>query len=596
MSRLGATSALGPRLAGHAVEVAGEDVGADAREVGQHVADAPRRAGRHSRGPCGVAPGAGHQLGDAFAGGTVQRTAVGQRASPASAAGRSSSQTAVVAATGMAWVSRELPSVCRMSAARRAAIATAFLAAGTAVGVAARRRAGARATRTARLAAASGRAGGSYALHRARKAFAAADRHEELDARFQLRTAQQVAETLGHMKGAVMKIGQMASYLDQGLPEPVREALAQLQQDAPSMSPELAAQAIEEALGSPPDRLFDRWDEVPIAAASIGQVHRAVTHDGVAVAVKVQYPGIDAAIRGDLDNAGLLFSAMGMLFPGLEPGPLVAELRARLLEELDYTLEARNQRLFASFYDGHPFIAVPPVVAALSTPRVLTTELAAGARFDEMTTWDQHQRDLAAETIYRFVFRSLYRLHAFNGDPHPGNYLFEPDGRVTFLDFGLVKRFEPEELDVFSRMVRAMAIDHDTAAFRRIIEGVGLLAPGQPFTDAQVEDYFGHFYEFVLDDGPRTMTREYATESVRRVFDTSGPYAEIMKASNVPPSFVIIQRINLGLYAILGQLGATADWRGIAEELWPFVNGPPATPLGELEAEWLARRSPKIAG
>jgi predicted unusual protein kinase regulating ubiquinone biosynthesis (AarF/ABC1/UbiB family) len=432
------------------------------------------------------------------------------------------------------------------------------------------------------------RGGSSYALHRARKVFASAERHAELDHAFELRTASQITEALGNMKGALMKLGQMASYLDQGLPEHVREVLAELQQGAPPMSAELAAGVIETELGAAPEGVFAEWDPVPIAAASIGQVHRAITGDGRAVAVKVQYPGIDRAIAADLENADLMFGALGMLFPGLEPGPLVEELRSRLMEELDYALEAGNQQLFAAFYRDHPFIHVPDVVAELSTSRVLTTELAEGERFEVVQGWSQDERDLAAETIFRFVFRSLYRLGAFNGDPHPGNYLFRPGGRVTFLDFGLVKRFTAEELDQFGDMIQAMVIEPDPARFRATVERVGLLAPGAAFSDEEVEDYFSHFYEFVLTDDVTTIDSEYASETVRRMFDASGPYGPIMKAANVPPSFVIIQRINLGLYAILGQLHATANFRRLAEELWPFVDGPPSTPLGVEEASWLA--------
>ena len=147
---------------------------------------------------------------------------------------------------------------------------------------------------------------------------------------------------------------------------------------------------------------------------------------------------------------------------------------------------------------------------------------------------------------------------------------------------------DPSEVAVFERMIEAMVVKRDVAAFRSVIEEVGLLKRGAPFTDEQVEGYFGHFYEFVLEDEPSTMTPEYATESVRRLFDANGPNGEILKAANVPPSFVIIQRINMGLYAIVGQLYARANWRRIANELWPFVNGPPSTPLGEEEAAWLA--------
>lgn len=449
--------------------------------------------------------------------------------------------------------------------------------------------------RNARLGAVGARSSARYAAHRARRTFAHAERREALDTEFQMRTAEDVAATLGEMKGALMKLGQMASYLDQGLPAPVREALAQLRTDAPPMAPELVAGVVEAELGAPPGEAFAEWDPVPIAAASIGQVHRALTHDDRAVAVKVQYPGVAEAIEADLATAAVLFGGMGTAYRGLDPGPLMAELRARLVEELDYAREAENQTLFADFYRGHPFIHVPDVVPDLSTARVLTSELAVGEAFEAVASADQATRDRAAEIIYRFVFRSLYRLQVFNGDPHPGNYLFGADGKVTFLDFGLVKRFTDDELADFSEMVQAMAVDRDAAWFRRIIERVGLLPPGHPASDEHLMEYFGHFYELVDAEGPSTVTSEYASESVRRIFDPTGPYAEIQKAADLPPSFVIIQRINLGLYAIMGELEATADWRGICEELWPFVDGPPRTELGRQEAAWAASRQAAAA-
>jgi len=356
------------------------------------------------------------------------------------------------------------------------------------------------------------------------------------------------------------------------------------------MSAELAAGVIERELGAPPDITFAEWDPVPLASASIGQVHRAITHDDQTVAVKVQYPGVDRAIEADLEAAGLVFGAAGLAFPGFEPGPLVEEIRARVVEELDYEMEARNQQLFADSYRDHPFIHVPDVLTGLSTARVLTTDLAQGVRFDAMTKWDQAQRDLAAEAIYRFVFRSLYRLRAFNGDPHPGNYLFQPDGRVTFLDFGLVKHFTEPEIGVFGDMIRAMVLEGDTARYRRIIEQIGLLKPGAPVSDRQVHEYFSHFYEFVMHDEVVTITPQWSTDAVSR-FDPSGPYGPVIKAANLPASFVIIQRINLGLMAILGDLHATGNFRRIAEELWPWVDGPPASPMGEAEAAWLVSRS-----
>ena len=271
-----------------------------------------------------------------------------------------------------------------------------------------------------------------------------------------------------------MKLGQMASYLDQGMPEHLRAALAQLQADAPPMHTDLAAGVLRTELGHEPAELFETWDPTPIASASIGQVHRAITREGVAVAVKVQYPGVAEAMGADLRNVDLLFTGMGQLFPGLDPGPIVEELRDRLVEELDYALEAKNQELFADHYEGHPTIHVPRVLERYSTSRVLTTELAEGARFDEVVrTWSQPERDLAAETIYRFAFGSLYRLHAFNGDPHPGNYLFRPGGRVTFLDFGLVKHFTEAELAPFEEMIRAMVIEPDAASSAGSSRGSG---------------------------------------------------------------------------------------------------------------------------
>jgi predicted unusual protein kinase regulating ubiquinone biosynthesis (AarF/ABC1/UbiB family) len=443
-----------------------------------------------------------------------------------------------------------------------------------------------RASRNLALAGLGARAGSSFASHRARRLFAGAARRQELDTAFELRTAEQVAETLGQMKGALMKLGQMASYLDQGLPEPVRAALADLQSDAPPMSPELAAGMIRAELGDEPESIFRQWDPVPIAAASIGQVHRAITHEGQAVAVKVQYPGVEEAMGADLDNVGLVFAGMGLIFKGLDHGPLVAELRARLSEELDYVHEADNQREFADYYRGHPTIHIPEVVDRYSTRRVLTTELATGARFDEVVGWDQAQRDLAAETLYRFAFGSLYRLRLFNGDPHPGNYLFGRDGHITFLDFGLVKHFTEAEMDIFGDMIKAMVIEEDHHRFRQVVEQIGLIAPEAGFTDEQVADYLGHFYDFLLHDEPYTITPEYASETVRRFFDTSGPYAELQKAANVPPFMVIIQRINLGLYALFGELHATMNWRRLGEELWPFVDAPPATPMGRAIADW----------
>ncbi|MDQ6616037.1 MAG: AarF/ABC1/UbiB kinase family protein [Actinomycetota bacterium] len=442
---------------------------------------------------------------------------------------------------------------------------------------------GARAARNVLVARTATRIGRGYAADSARQIFARAARREELHEQRQLRTATEVAEVLGSMKGALMKLGQMASYLDAGMPQPVRDALATLQQDAPPMTSELAAGVIEAELGAGPDQLFETWDPVPIAAASIGQVHRAITRDGMAVAVKVQYPDVDRAIRADLDNTASLLALARMVFPGLDAKPLVEELRARLTDELDYRLEAKSQQRFAEAFAGHPFIHIPAVRADLSSGRVLTTELVSGARYEEAVAWGQHERDMAGETIFRFVFGCLYRLHGFNGDPHPGNYLFHGGGRVTFLDFGLVKWFEPADVTLLARMVDTIVVRRDAHAFRSAVEAAGFLKPAPSLSDEQVVGYLSHYYQMVLEPGTSTCTPEYASETVRRFFDARD---EVVKHANVPAAFVILQRINLGLYAVLAGLRATADWRRIAEEIWPWVGAPPSTDLGRADAAW----------
>ena len=447
--------------------------------------------------------------------------------------------------------------------------------------------------RNAEIAKLGVKVGTNYATTAARKLFASAERKERLDHSRELKNAAEIAERLGNMKGALMKLGQMASYLDHGLPEPLRLALAELQNNAPPMSGHLARRVIEEEFRRPIDDLFVEWDDEPIASASIGQVHRAIAVDPAtgeqrAVAVKVQYPGVADAIAADLKNADLLGAVLAFGFKAFEPDELVAEIKERLAEELDYTREARNQREFADFYSGHPFIHVPAVVPHLSSSRVLTTELVTGSSWSDLLAQPQDVRDRVAEGIFRYVFRSLYRFRAFNGDPHPGNYIFHLDDpnnvRISFLDYGLVKHFSDDEMTVFKNMISAAAINHDDAAFRTIIEDAGLLKLDAPVTTDQIGDYFSHFYAPVRESHVMHWTPDYSSSIVRHTFDRSSPIANY---ASVPRAFVFIQRINLGLYAILGELHARGNYRRIAEELWPMVNASPSTPMGEAEAIWL---------
>jgi predicted unusual protein kinase regulating ubiquinone biosynthesis (AarF/ABC1/UbiB family) len=431
------------------------------------------------------------------------------------------------------------------------------------------------------------RGGVRYAASAPRLFATAGEQRQLLREDLALQTAEDVAGTLGAMKGVMMKIGQMASYVDDGLSPAVRHTLARLQDSVPPMSPQLAAAVVEEELGAPPERAFARWDPRPIAAASIGQVHRAVTLDGRAVAVKVQYPGIAETIAADLRNVALLRRMLRVAAPAQDVDALLRELRDRITEELDYRHEAASQRLMAAYYDGHPTIHIPGIIGELSTRRVMTSELSGGARFAELSTWPQRERDLAAETIYRFVFRSLYEVGAFNGDPHPGNYLFHRGGRVTFLDFGLVKHFSPAELEPLMQMARTICVEHDSGAFRRSLEEAGFLRAGAPLSTQAIIEHLAVFYDTIREPGTLTITSDYASSVVRRFFDLRSPVAEYI---SVPQSYVILQRINLGLFAVLGELSATADWRAIAEEIWPFVRGPASTPMGQAEAAWRGRR------
>ncbi len=426
-----------------------------------------------------------------------------------------------------------------------------------------------------------------YARSAPRLYRAAGDQRQLLREDLALQTAEDVTATLGAMKGVLMKIGQMASYVDDGLSPAVRRTLARLQDSVPPMTPELAATVVADELGAPPDQIFARWDPQPIAAASIGQVHRAVTLDGLPVAVKVQYPGIADIMAADLRNVSLLRRILRITAPAQDVDALLTELRDRVLEELDYRREAASQQRFADYFRDHPTIHVPQVITELSSRRILTSELSDGVRFADLASWPQQERNLAAETIYRFVFRSLYEVRAFNGDPHPGNYLFHPGGRVTFLDFGLVKHFTAAELEPLMQMNRDICIDHDPEAFRRSLENAGFLRTHSPLSTQAIVEHLAVFYDTIREPRPLTITGEYASSVTRRFFDLRSPVAEYI---SIPQSYVVLQRINLGLFAVLGKLTATANWRAISEEIWPFTRAPASTAMGQREAAWQARR------
>ncbi len=444
-----------------------------------------------------------------------------------------------------------------------------------------------RAKRMTQIARAGSKLASQTALSRARAIFTSQKRGEPVDRSREIRSAQDVAQELGSMRGVMAKFGQMLSYVSTPLDAQVREGFAALQDSAPPMSKELVEQVFLDEFGLLPNDLYTEWDPDPIASASIGQVHRAITHSGIAVAIKVQYPGISETLTADLANLRLVARGFRFAFPSMDTDSVVAEIASKITEELDYVKEARNQKTFYDFYRDHPLIKIPGVFDELSTSKVLVTELGEGLRFNELMSEDLAERNLAGETIFRFVFRSLYQLRSFNGDPHPGNYLFDGGGKVTFLDFGLTKSFTPSEIELFESMIRAMVIDESPAKFRGAIERAGLLTSECPLDDSTIYRHFEPFYESVISDGPFAFNDDYTTRLFAHTFDQK---AQIARYLMVSPPFVVIQRINLGLYSLLASLGASANFRRIAEEIWPFVQRNPSTPLGELEASWLAER------
>jgi predicted unusual protein kinase regulating ubiquinone biosynthesis (AarF/ABC1/UbiB family) len=350
------------------------------------------------------------------------------------------------------------------------------------------------------------------------------------------------------------------------------------------MAPSLAERVIREELGEPPSRLYLDWDPEPVAAASIGQVHRAVLRDGREVAVKVQYPGVDKAIQHDLDNAEFLYGLFSSVaLRNLDVKALVDELRLRMHDELDYRIEAACQQQFAKRYTGHPFIRIPSVVQSLSSRRVLTSDWVDGADWAEFEeSSDEQQRQRAAEVVFRFAQGSIHRDRVFNGDPHPGNYRFHPDGTVTFLDFGLVKRWSDDEFDSLIPVLdRVLERDADGVVAGMV--GAGFLPPDHGLDPEHVFECVGMPYRAYFDE-EFTFTRTYTTEALGALMDITGPYADVIRALNMPPGFVILDRVVWGVSALLGRLSATNRWRGILQEY--RHDGMAATPLGVLDREW----------
>ena len=405
--------------------------------------------------------------------------------------------------------------------------------------------------------------------------------------------AEQIVTALGSMKGAAMKLGQVMSFLDVGLvPEEYREEfqakLAKLRDAAPKVAFKDMRKVIEEELDDSLEEVFARFDEEPIAAASIGQVYRAQLHDGREVAVKVQYPGVAAAVRADMSNLGLIMRLIKRLAPGIDAKGVAEEIRLRIDEELDYELEAQNQRSLARIFRGHPFIVVPDVVTRLSRERVIVMEFVEGSGFEELKQRPREERDRLGEIVFRFFMGCLYRHHQFSGDPHPGNFLLQDDGRVAFLDFGLFKRMAPEAVEFELACQRAVA-ERDAPRLHELLGGSGFLPHPEKVDPEAVMSYVTDSIWWYTEDAEVQLTPEIATHIVIESSDMRSSHFREMRHQDIRPEHLFGRRMEMLTLAVLSQLRANGNWYRIARE-WMYGDDA-VTELGREEEAFYASRS-----
>jgi predicted unusual protein kinase regulating ubiquinone biosynthesis (AarF/ABC1/UbiB family) len=403
--------------------------------------------------------------------------------------------------------------------------------------------------------------------------------------------AEQIVTALGTMKGAAMKVGQVMSFLDVGLvPEEYREdfqkKLAALRDAAPTVTFKDMRKVMEEELDDPLDEIFDELDQEPIAAASIGQVYRARLTDGRPVAVKVQYPGVAAAVRADMQNLGLILRLAKRIAPGMDPKAIGEEIRDRIHEELDYELEAQNQRTLARIFRGHPFIVIPDVVTSLSRERVLVTEYVEGTGFEEIKGYSQEDRDRVGEIMFRFYFGCLYRHHQFSGDPHPGNSMLLDDGRVAFFDFGLFKRMPPGTVELEIEVQRAV-IEGDIETIMRVGAESGFLPEPEKFRPERVLEHFRAATSWYTVDEYIQLTPEWATQVLIDMGDPRSEYFGQLRHESAPPDHLFGRRMEVLTLAVIAQLRARGNFHRIARE-WLYGDEP-ETALGRQEATFFAR-------
>ncbi len=412
--------------------------------------------------------------------------------------------------------------------------------------------------------------------------------------RRQFEAAEQLVTVLGTMKGAAMKLGQVLSFLDVGLvPEEYREEfqvkLAALRDAAPKVAFKDMKKVIEADLGDKLSEIFSEFDEDAIAAASIGQVYRAtLREDGREVAVKVQYPGVNAAVRADMQNLGMIMRVVGRLAPGLDTSALADEIRERVIEELDYELEASNQRRLARLYRGHPFIVIPGVVGDLCRERVIVTDFIDGQGFEAFkASCTDEERDRLGEIVFRFYFGSMYRFLQFSGDPHPGNFLVMADGRICFLDFGLFKTIEQRVADVelHSQRLTYERRGEDLVTYWR---QEGFLTGAKEMEPDRLLAFADMATGWYTKDEAVQLTPEIASDIVLGVSTPMGEHFARMRHESMPPEYLFGRRLEHLTLAVLGQLEARANWHRIARE-WVY-EAEPVTDLGKAEAAWLASR------
>jgi predicted unusual protein kinase regulating ubiquinone biosynthesis (AarF/ABC1/UbiB family) len=397
------------------------------------------------------------------------------------------------------------------------------------------------------------------------------------------KTAEAMLKTLGEMKGLPLKLGQMASYIDglapPGYEEKFQEVLKKLQAKAPPLSREAATRVVTKELG-PPEEVFEEWEPDPFAAASIGQVHRALTKSGDRVAVKVQYPDIDKAIVNDLKSISMLESMIAPVGRKYHSKETLEEIKSVFLAELDYGLEAENAETFRRIHEGDDEIVVPRVWNAFSTKRVLTLEMVGGedyASFCKRAT--QEERNAASATIWRFMFRALFKHGVLYADPHPGNYRFLGGGRVAFLDYGCVKKM-PAHLLAGTKRYITTAMDADWAAFERACIEV----LGYDRTDPEAFQLFVDYSKMILEplttDGTFRHTHAVAREAVAYLVRGSKRIMKpkegevlpnLPKPIHMPQDHTFMNRLQWGLASVMAGLGGEGNWRRIAE---PWIRGP----------------------